>query len=355
MRTRARTWHGGEPMGIDHDGLFKELLLTFFREFLELFAPDVLKYGDPTDISPAATETFLDAHDMGQRRSDLVIRVKFADGSGAFFLIHIEIESQVRTDVDFAKRMFRYFARLHELHDEPVYPIALFAFDAPGRDEPDTYRVAFPDRDVLRFEFLKIHLRKLHWRDFVNRDNPLAAALMAKMGYTKQERPRVKLECLRLLAKLEPNPDKQRLIGRFVETYLALDETEVQQYNELMEAMPLAEKQAVTEVLTYWERLGLEKGFHLGREEGRQEGRQEGRLEGLEEGREQGRVKMRNMLLSLVEARFGPVPEHDRLMLDRLTLEALEGIGDAAVKADTYDDVRTLLHQHVAAGNDTDS
>lgn len=97
---------GGEAVSIDHDGLFKELLLTFFKEFLELFAPGVLEYGDPADISLAATETFLDAGEMGQRRSDLVVRVKFTDGPEAYFLVHIEVESQVRTDVNFAKRMF---------------------------------------------------------------------------------------------------------------------------------------------------------------------------------------------------------------------------------------------------------
>lgn len=166
---------------------------------------------------------------------------------------------------------------------------------------------------------------------------------MAKMGYTKRERPRVKLECLLLLARLELDPNKQRLIGRFVETYLGLDETEQREYNQLMEAIPLTDKQAVTEVLTYWERLGLEKGLQEGREKGR------------EEGREEGRASMRNVLLTLIETRFSSVPAEDRHLLDDLTLEALEQISAAAVTASSYDAIRALLHTAGGARDDGDT
>lgn len=217
-------------MAIDHDGLFKELLTTYFREFLELFAPQIFEYADPTSLTLAGTETVQDSHETGLRRADLVVKVDFHGGEQAFFLIHVEVQSQPQ--IDFAKRMFHYFSRLHQMYDAPVYPIALLAFDARARDEPDEFTVTFPDRDVLRFEFLKIYLRKLNWRGFLGRKNPVAAALMAKMGYTKAERAQVKVECLRLLATLRLDPDKTRLIGRFIEAYLTLDESEVHEYNE---------------------------------------------------------------------------------------------------------------------------
>jgi hypothetical protein len=63
----------------------------------------------------------------------------------------------------------------------PIYPIALFSHDGL-RCEPDLYQVRFPDWDVLRFTFRVIQLTQLHWRDYVERPNPAAAALMAKMG-----------------------------------------------------------------------------------------------------------------------------------------------------------------------------
>jgi hypothetical protein len=38
-----------------------------------------------------------------------------------------------------------------------------------------------------------------------------------------EDRPRVKLECLRLLATLRLNPARMRLISGFVDTYLRLN------------------------------------------------------------------------------------------------------------------------------------
>lgn len=317
-------------MAIDHDGLFKELLTTFFREFLDLFAPRVFEYGKPTSLTLAGTETVRDSHETGARRADLVVKVDFRGGEQTFFLIHVEVQAQTQTE--FAKRMFHYFARLHQMYDALVYPIALLAFDARTRDEPDEFTVTFPDRNVLRFEFLKIYLRKLDWREFLGSNNPVAAALMAKMGYTKAERARVKVECLRVLATLRLEPDKTRLIGRFIEAYLTLDESELHEYNEIMEAIPMAEKQGVTDILTYWEKLGLEKGRQQGLEQGLRQGLTEGQLKG-----------MQTMVLALIESRFGPVSAPDRDALQRLSPEELQRLGLSVGGAASYDELRSHL------------
>ena len=83
----------------------------------------------------------------------------------ACFLIHVENQSSAQ--VGFGKRMFRYFARLDEEFDLPVYPIVLFSYDAPLRDESDNYRVQFPNKVVLDFNFDVIQLNQLNWRDYL--------------------------------------------------------------------------------------------------------------------------------------------------------------------------------------------
>lgn len=122
--------------------------------------------------------------------------------------------------------MFRYFARLHEQHRLPVYPIALYSFDRPKRSAPNGYSVIFPDLTVLDFHFRAIQLNRLDWRDYINRENPIASALMAKMDIAEKDRPKVKLECLRLMVSLKLNPARMKLIAGFVDTYLRLSETE---------------------------------------------------------------------------------------------------------------------------------
>jgi hypothetical protein len=112
--------------------------------------------------------------------------------------------------------MFTYFARLHEKFGLPVYPVAVFSYDRPKRAEPDQYVVEFPDLEVLAFRFRVVQLNRLNWREFAQRTNPVAAALMAKMRAAATERGRVMAACLELLAKLELDPARPELISGFI-------------------------------------------------------------------------------------------------------------------------------------------
>ena len=61
-----------------------------------------------------------------------------------------------------------------------------------------------------------------------------------------------------------------------------------------------------------------------GRRQGLQEGRQEGRQEGLQEGRQEGACQL---LLRLIEGRFGPVDDRLRQQIQALSSEQREALG----------------------------
>ncbi|MCS7079772.1 MAG: hypothetical protein NZ585_06950 [Chloracidobacterium sp.] len=170
---------------IDHDRLFKELLSVFFIEFLELFAPDVAALVDRGSLEFLDKELFLDVVRGERREVDLVVKGRFR-GRDAFFLIHVETQATRRAD--FAERMFLYGARLYEKHRLPIYPVAVLSCDAPRSLEPDTFTFQFGERTPLKYTFLVVQLNRLNWRDFVNRPNPVASALMAKIGMAAEER-----------------------------------------------------------------------------------------------------------------------------------------------------------------------
>jgi predicted transposase/invertase (TIGR01784 family) len=121
---------------MDHDRLFKLLLTTFFVEFLELFFPELIRYLDPDSVEFLDKEVFTDMTEGERREVDLVVKARFR-GVAAFFLIHVEHQAQPQAE--FARRMFCYFARLHEKYALPVYPVALFSYDEPRRAEPDVW------------------------------------------------------------------------------------------------------------------------------------------------------------------------------------------------------------------------
>ena len=122
---------------IDHDRLFKELLTTFFPEFLDLFVPDLSAHLDRQSIAFLDKEVFTDVTAGATHRADLVARARHR-GEESFFLVHLEHQAQPRAG--FAQRMFGYFAALYARHHLRVYPIALFSHDCL-QPEPDKYRV----------------------------------------------------------------------------------------------------------------------------------------------------------------------------------------------------------------------
>jgi predicted transposase YdaD len=304
---------------IDHDRLFKELLTTFFLEFVELFAPDMRRYLEPESITFLDKELFLDLTSGERREVDLIVRAQFR-GKATFFLIHVENQSHAQAD--FGQRMFRYFTRLHEKFSLPVYPIALFSYDSPQRQEPDTYRVEFPDRVVLTFTYHVIQLNRLNWRDFVRQPNPLASALMAKMAIAPKDRPHVKYECLRLLATLRLDPARMRLISAFIDTYLRLNPQEEQLFQSELGSSESPEREAIMELTTSWKEQGIAQG--------RQEGRQEGELV---------------IIMRLLARRIGAISPEIQARVQELPVSQLEALSEALLDFTSAQDLEEWLRQ----------
>jgi hypothetical protein len=163
---------------IDHDALFKLLLTNFFREFLDLFAPDLAAALDPEPLLFLDKESFSDLLDPDRREADLVIQARMRS-QAATLLIHLEHQAQADATLD--RRLFRYFARLYDRYDAPVYPIALCSYPRPRQPVADRHRLIVSDRTILDFQFQVVQLNRLDWRDFLQTRNPVAMALMARM------------------------------------------------------------------------------------------------------------------------------------------------------------------------------
>ena len=284
----------------NHDRMFKELLTTFFSDFVETFLPEVAAYLDLDSVVFLDKQIFTDVTDGEQHEVDLVVQGRFK-GQDSFFLVHVE--QQAQPQAEFGRRMFRYFARLHEKHGLPVYPVVVFSHDQ-RKLEADRYAVGFPGRRVLDFRYRVIQLRRLSWRRFLHRPNGVVCALMAKMSIAAQDRPRVKLECLRLLTTLHLDPARMQLVSGFVDTYLRLNAEEQLRFEEKAAKLPdERERKGVMEIVTSWMEKGIEQGM--------QQGMQQGMLRQAHED-----------ILDVLEARFGEAPYALRERILAVTQEA---------------------------------
>ena len=187
---------------------------------------------------------------------------------------------------------------LLEEYDLPIYPIVIFSYDKPKRAEPTRYKAAFPGKTVLQFDYKVIQLNRIPWRQFVNRPNPAATALMTKMKMSAADRPKVRLECLRLLTTLKLDPAKSKLIGGFIDIYLKLTATEMKKYEREFAALAPEEKEATMVMVTSWERTGMLKG-------------------------------KQELVSRQVRRRFGSVSSQTTERLDQLSAEQLDSLGEA--------------------------
>ena len=222
------------PKAIDHDQLFKQLISTFFLEFLDLFAPALAANINRDNFEFLAQEYFTDIIEGDRRAMDLVVRINLLRRPnepevGKVWAI-IDCEHQSSSEANFNRRMFFYFSQLHRKYLEPVYPIAIFSFEEPKRQEQDKYQVRLPGLEVLEFNFLKIQLNQLNWRDFLKQQNPVAAALMSKMKIEPRDRAKVKVECLRAIANLKLDPARVSILSGFVASYLRLNAIELSEF-----------------------------------------------------------------------------------------------------------------------------
>ena len=114
-----------------------------------------------------------------------------------------------------------------------------------------------------------VELKKMNWRDYIKSNNPVAAALLSKMGYTKEEKVQVKMEFLRTMVKMELNPARTRFITGFFEQYLTLDSEEEE---KLMREISQSENpEEFTELPISWEERGIRKGIEQGVEKAKKE------------------------------------------------------------------------------------
>jgi hypothetical protein len=92
---------------IDHDRLFKELLTTFFVEFLELFLPEVAAYIERESLEFLDKELFTDVTAGERYETDLIVKAKFREQES--FSSNIAIRSSTNAD-NF--RICRYLSAL---------------------------------------------------------------------------------------------------------------------------------------------------------------------------------------------------------------------------------------------------
>ncbi len=189
----------------------------------------------------------------------------------------------------------------------------------------------FPNKQVLQFDFDVIDLQRMNAEDYIDRRNPAALALPARMRFNTKQRLRLTLRFfLSLTATRVEKKVKELAIG-FFSAYQPLSREEVLQLEmELGRLRPDAARQNIMELTNPF----IELGKLRGREEGLQEGRQQGEVE---------------LVLRQLVRRLGTLPTSQGKAVRKLDLAKIEALGEALLDFRSRTDLARWLRENSPA------
>jgi hypothetical protein len=302
-----------------YDQLFKNLIESFFSDFLRLVLPSLV----PRLLEGARfldKQSFTDWPKGSRREMDLLAEMDLLDGE-VCVLIHVEIEAKARRGMK--ERIWDYYMQLRLRHRLLVVPILLNLKGGRPGISVETLTEGLADLETVRFRHSVFGLSGCLAEDYLAKPEPLAWGLAALMRPGRWSRARQKIECLRRIAEA---PELSGL-GRFllvncVETHLELKGKAVAEYAALRQA---SGNQGVETMKTTWADRMREEGVELG----------------IRQGVKQGVDALKQVLLSQLSQRFGPLPESVRKRVQSInSMEPLTRIAEEILVARSLDEVK---------------
>jgi hypothetical protein len=306
----------------NYDSAWKEALEWFLRLLLALLFPKVEQDVDWTlgyESFEQELRPLIPEGETGLRLAVKLFRVHTLHGDERS--LNVEVQAQPRQE--FSRRVYVYNYRSDDRFSGPPESLVVLADDNPDW-RPTTYEVRL---HYVRMTFVFEPVKLLDWaqrKDELRRhENPMALFILAHLEAQRthgddEERARVKLDLLVLLAERTLDEDDWRHWHRFLSWLLNLPaELDDQVFAQ---AKALTKKEEVMGPVGYAERYELR---------GRTEGKIVGLLAGIE---------------AVLEVRFGVagldlMPEVRKVE----TPERLSEVLQAAKASPTLDDVRKLL------------
>ena len=295
-----------------HDPLFKRLLQAFFRDFLELVAPEI---ASRLDLS---APVFLDKEfpSLGppeaSRVVDLLARIPLRRDRSRALLVHVEIEARARPGM--GERLQSYQHWIKTRHAGQVVSVVLFLRGGRGGVREQHLEEELTGPGLSGFHYLSFGLEGCLAADYLERPAPLAWALAALMDRGPWSRAQLKMNCLLRIANASLDAEERFVLVNCIENYLQLTASgEAEEFASLAASHCWRTPTVSTSLITWTDRLLFEGG----------------------------RQGARQVLLGVLEERFGPLPDKARQRIEKIrSIERLTLLAQKAVTAKSLKSLR---------------
>ncbi|MCC5873650.1 MAG: hypothetical protein JJU22_14710 [Gammaproteobacteria bacterium] len=293
---------------MDHDPNFKNLILDYPRQALELFAAAHAAGLDAGAVVTPVRQEQLQAHLGGRYRElDVPLLVTWSNGNRDAIVFVLEEETDPRRFS--VRRLAHYCLDLTELLEtDRLVPVVIFLRAGAF---PRELVLGHDGEDFLSFHYLAYALASVPARDHLESGNIVARLNLPNMAHRREERVEVYGFAMRGLRQLEPSSVRRRKYIDFIDIYAGLDDTERARWQT-----EFAEE--AEEMTRLSERLLTE-----------------GRQEGVEEVRQQLLARLTGQLTR----RFGALPDSVSARIEAADTDTLLGWLERAALADSLRDV----------------
>ncbi len=164
---------------IDHDTRWKVLITALFQDFVAFFLPHVyplVDWSKPYEsLDKELHKLVADKYKGGKVESDKLFKVYLKDGDEQLLLIHVEVESSGRPNID--ERMFVYFYRIYDSFGKVVTALAVFASDSLPKNYNRFKYEKLGTKAI--YEYNTFVLKDVSEEELLADDNPFALAMLA--------------------------------------------------------------------------------------------------------------------------------------------------------------------------------
>jgi hypothetical protein len=249
-------------MSPDYDSPWKEAIDLYFRPFLALLFPYMhrdINWSRGFEMMDKELQQLLPKSARGRRTVDKLVKVWRLDGSEAWVLIHIEV--QTSRERGFSLRMFVYNGRIADRYNREVVSLAVLADDNPNW-RPDSYawelwgcrkRMDFPVVKLLDFRGRETELEE--------DANPFAKIVLAHLKALEtrrdvENRREWKFRLVRGLYERGFSKEDIRQLMRLIDWLMELPEAVQERFDRELDEYEEGRKMPY---VTSWERNGMVK------------------------------------------------------------------------------------------------
>jgi len=248
----------------DYDSPWKEVIESYFREFMDFFFPAAsreIDWGRGYQFLDKELQQVTREAEVGRRVVDKLAQVWRDGGAEAWVLVHLEVQGQ--KEADFERRMYTYNYRLYDRYQRIVVSLAVLS-DEQARWRPKRFGYGLWGCSVaFRFPVVKLLDYRRRWAELEASNNPFAVVVMAHLktqATRRDDKSRYgwKLRLVRRLYERQYSKEDVLRLFRFIDWLMRLPE---EMEDNLWRELHQYEEEKRMPYITSVERIGLKKGL----------------------------------------------------------------------------------------------